>query len=182
MRTELQHRTVSYRTTVIRVRDSLLSTRVICEGYKLSHPPLLISASNFRLIVAGILWDSQTSRSSLSYRFWLRINCLFRRRPGSTSPCRSRYGAKCQEPYWLCKYKTIHFLILINSPTFLPHLPLQSSQYLCNSVYRIRIRIIHLLFNMLVTPTQLLIHAAYSLGAENITTKETNTGVGEFFL
>ena len=71
--------------------------------YKVSHPPLLISDSSFRAIMVGMPWLNQTLRNRASYRFWFKLNWRPRRNPGSDSPYLSRYGARFQLPFWLCR-------------------------------------------------------------------------------
>lgn len=68
------------------------------SSYSVSQPPLLISASSFRLIRLGTPWFNTVLRIIESYLFWLRNSCLPCRSWGSVSPYLSMYGAAVNDP------------------------------------------------------------------------------------
>jgi len=68
-----------------------------------SHPPLLMSPSSFRLMKLGTPWLSQSVRTVESYRRWLRKSWRKWRRPRSASPYWSMYGALAKEPDSRCR-------------------------------------------------------------------------------
>lgn len=71
------------------------------RNHIVSHPPLLISASNFRAIMVGMPCCNHTFLYKASYRFWFRKSCRPRLNPLSGSPYLSRYGAWLKLPFCL---------------------------------------------------------------------------------
>lgn len=106
---------INQRVAVIKY-CSLQSSLPDPSVYRVSQPPLLISASSFRLIKLGTPWFSTVLRIIESYLFWLRKSCRPCRSCGSVSPYLSMYGAGVKDPDMRKRYTIEHFRTLRKTP------------------------------------------------------------------